>query len=54
MSTHSRTLHDIARTGDAEALSAMLIGEVDVNMVDRVSLYRNEWQYIVRFCIADL
>jgi hypothetical protein len=37
MSNRTRSLHDIAATGDAEALSAMLIGEVDVNMADRVS-----------------
>ena len=38
MSSSSRSLHDIAATGDAKALSAMLIGEVDVNMADRVSM----------------
>jgi hypothetical protein len=38
MSTSSRTLHDIAATGDAKALSAMLIGEVEVDSVDGESM----------------
>ena len=37
-----KSLHCIAEAGDAKALSAMLVGQVDVDMVNRVSmqLYR--------------
>ena len=44
MSTGSRFLHDIAATGDAKALSEMLIGEVDVNIADRVSRERRQFK----------
>ena len=42
MSIGSRSLHCIVETGDAKALSAMLVVQVDVDMVDGVSmqLYR--------------
>ena len=42
MSGSSRSLQYIAGTGDVKALSAMLVGQVDVDMVNRVSmqLYR--------------
>ena len=35
---NSRSFHDLAATGDDEALSAMLVGEVDVNLTDVVRL----------------
>ena len=35
---NSRSFHDLAATGDDEALSAMLVGEVDVNFMDVVRL----------------
>ena len=41
-SISSRSLHYIVETGDVKALSAMLVGQVDVDMVNGVSmqLYR--------------
>ncbi len=35
---NSRSLHDLAATGDDKALSAMLVGDVDVNLTDMVRL----------------
>jgi hypothetical protein len=51
MSTGSRSLHDIAASGDAKALSSMLMGEVDVNnvMAGRVSMQLYFWR--ISFCV---
>ncbi len=41
MSKSLRSLQCIVETGDAKALSAMLVGQVDINMVNGVSMQFN-------------